>query len=582
MRPQRLYKTDDGKYYFIIDGKRRYIRIPKNITEQELVKLNTKTILKLFGKRIRPRRKRKPIPKLEKPIINGELGRQLAITGVSNQPTASTNFVQQEKPILQISEIINQAKNREKAKTNFEKLIEQAGKSKTELFKGTKITENAKSITKPTAADTTSDNIEVSSAQKKSSASYDDVIIENLTSVKLMNDIMYNEKLGEYDIDGMSDEKSNYGYKKYLRRVINTFEDLSEDENKKLFLKYFENPQFIDYYRNTFEKWYTKFLSDEETSSGTSKSRSFTASESSEPSTISTSSESVSSTKPAPPSEPKPAYTKPSRSQYQDYLKKGASGLMPSLKDKPLTTAEKLASTPSYSGSTSGTESPASPMPVSVYEQAKAEYYASMSPADRAKEEAKAQMGFGNSDNGLYNDEIAKIIRKRVGKIIPVIPSDKVNTLLSYVVKGDKKFAAVVNTNPSSSNGSGLDGYRPGHWRAIYINNEDDFPTCEYFDPLAEGPPEKSLVAIMKKLAKKINPEKLSLYKQNNIRRQAKEKSTCGWHALQFIDDRWNGVPWSEATGYDNYIEKLQQPADDSNDGEKDVSKYIKKYNVYL
>ena len=247
---------------------------------------------------------------------------------------------------------------------------------------------------------------------------------------------------------------------------------------------------------------------------------------------------------------------------------------MPSSQIKPLSVEEKLATTPSYSGTPQGTDAPAvplasnrlsSPMPVSIAEQ------------------VRKEMGFGAvEEGGLYNDQIAKIIRKRVGHIVPVVPIDKVSSLLDYVAKGDKKFAAVVNTNPSTSDGSGTDGQRPGHWRAIFINNEDDFPSVEYFDPLVEGPPEKSLVDVMRKLCKKINPENKCLYKENKIRRQAKEKSTCGWHAMQFIDDRWNGVPWSEATGYDHFIENQPVVADDSVDGEADVSKYIKKYKVYL
>jgi hypothetical protein len=86
----------------------------------------------------------------------------------------------------------------------------------------------------------------------------------------------------------------------------------------------------------------------------------------------------------------------------------------------------------------------------------------------------------------------------------------------------------------------------------------------------------------MKRICKKMNPEKMCLFKSNSIRRQAKEKSTCGWHVLQFIDDRWRGIPWAEASGYNNYMEKLKEPVDDSTDGEKEVEKYIKKYEVYI
>lgn len=545
MRPQRLYKTDKGKYYFIIDGIRKYIRIPKGMTESELMKLNTKTILKLYGKRKKPRKKRKLPPKLEKPIINGPLGQQLSISGVSNQPTASTRFVQQEKPIVQIEEIITASKTAETARKAYNKLVELAGKSVDELFKGTQLIENSKTIAKPIQADTTTDNIDIIDTPIE----IEEVIKRSVSDVNEMDSLWKNPSL----VDRMTETKLR-SYKAFLNRAINSTEP-DEDVKKKLYQKFSENKELINEFEKTYKKWMETNPEIDETSPT--------------PNPYET------------PPPKKPTYSKPSRGNYEAYLKQNTSGLMPSNRAKPKTTAQKLQETPSYSGSTQGTDKPASPMPVSVYEQAKAEYYANLSPEERAREEAKAQMGFG-VDDGLYNDEIAKIIRKRVGKIIPVIPSDKVNELLGYVSKGDKKFGAVINTNPSTSDGSGNDGFRPGHWRAIFIDNEDDYGSCEYFDPLAEGPPEKALVDVMKKLCKKINPENLCLYKQNNLRRQAKEKSTCGWHVLQFLDDRYNGVPWSEATGYDNYMKNLPQPADDSQDGEKEVSKYIKKYKVYL
>jgi hypothetical protein len=190
-------------------------------------------------------------------------------------------------------------------------------------------------------------------------------------------------------------------------------------------------------------------------------------------------------------------------------------------------------------------------------------------------------MGLGEEgDDALYNDEIAKIIKKRVGKVVPVIPSDKVKYLKDYVKRGDKNFSAIINTNPSNSDGSGTDGFRPGHWRAIYINNEDDFPSIEYFDPLVSMP-EKELVIELKKIAKKMNPERMFLYKENRLQRQAKEASTCGYHAAQFVDDRMNGESWCSATGYDDFINRMGK-VDDSADGESEIRKTIKKYKVYL
>lgn len=185
-------------------------------------------------------------------------------------------------------------------------------------------------------------------------------------------------------------------------------------------------------------------------------------------------------------------------------------------------------------------------------------------------------------EEGLFNDQIENIAEKRIKNYVPVIASDEINTLSKYVKPGQKRFAFIINTNPSTSDGSGNDGQRPGHWRSIYINNDDDYPTVEYFDPLCEGRMPNDLLRVCIKIARKMNPEIMFKYKQNMLRRQSKMTSNCGYHALKFIDDRYHGVPYSDATGYTDYMDKLNQVKDDSRDGEKEVMKYIKKYESYI
>lgn len=191
--------------------------------------------------------------------------------------------------------------------------------------------------------------------------------------------------------------------------------------------------------------------------------------------------------------------------------------------------------------------------------------------------------GKGTGDGGgLYNDEIEKIVKKRIKNYVPVIAADEINELPRYVARGDKRFGFVINTNPSSSDGSGNDGYRTGHWRAVYINNEDDYPTVEYFDPLAEGKMPPELVTMTRKIAMKMNPEMMFKYKQNMLRRQSKLTSSCGHHSIKFLDDRYNGVPYADATGYTDYMEQHSSAPDDSHDGERDIAKTIKKYESYI
>lgn len=193
------------------------------------------------------------------------------------------------------------------------------------------------------------------------------------------------------------------------------------------------------------------------------------------------------------------------------------------------------------------------------------------------------QLGEGK-DNGLFNDEIEKIMKKRIKNYVPVVARDKVDELLEYVSPNDKFFSAVINTDPSGSSGR--------HWRCIVIDNRDDFPAAEYFDPLAEDfKPEETLLAVMRKIAKKMNPEKYFKFKSSLIRRQDISKSNCGYHVMKFIEDRHNGIPYSEASGWDDYMKMRQkgkgyEAPDASQDGEGDLKSYEKmikkKFNSYI
>ena len=191
--------------------------------------------------------------------------------------------------------------------------------------------------------------------------------------------------------------------------------------------------------------------------------------------------------------------------------------------------------------------------------------------------------GEGKGDDGLYNDQIQNILQKRIKNFVPVVPADKVEDLLRYVGRGDKQFAAVVNTDNSSGAGK--------HWTCVFFDNRDDFPSCEFFDPLAEhGKPPEALLSVMRKISKRMNPEKYFKYKFNKIRRQSLLTSNCGYHVCKFIEDRYDGIPFSEASGYDDYMKRQKgdgyEAPDDSKDGEKEIKPYMsllkKNFSSYL
>jgi len=190
--------------------------------------------------------------------------------------------------------------------------------------------------------------------------------------------------------------------------------------------------------------------------------------------------------------------------------------------------------------------------------------------------EEQGGKGYDSSD-GLYDDEIEKIAKKRLKDFIPVIAKDETQELMKYVKKGDKQFSFVINTDNSDQPGR--------HWRCVYINNMDDYPSIEYFDPLTEGKPEQSLIDISRKIAIKMNPEKLFKYKQNMIRRQSKLSSNCGYHCIHFLEGRYMGVPFSEITGYDEFVDKMKKEhgdLDGSGHGESELKPFMKKYDSYI
>lgn len=495
VRPRRLYKDSKGRYFYIINNQQKFVKVPKDMAEKDVVKISLKTLENLINKRRVKRKKKRPAYKFEQPVVTGAP----SVAGPSK-------LVVEGRKIPQIEDIVKNTKQRkaEQLAENVESFFDALAKKKDTLKSGTKLVEGDK------------------------------------------KGVKQGKEADKAPTKPLTDEEALDISKRFIAG-----QPVTDEEKKRL----------NEYRKNKKEKAAKEPPSEPKTEK--------------EPPA------------PTPPAEPKPP-AKPAAEQIRNIKKairkpKDTSGLMPSLRTPAKTTDQKLAETPSFSATApSGTTSPAaplstststSPMPESIVEKIRKEI--------AEEEQARGLMGLGEEgDDALYNDEIAKIIEKRVGRVVPVIPSDKVKYLKDYVKRGQKNFAAVVNTNPSNSDGSGTDGFRPGHWRAIFINNEDDFPSIEYFDPLVSMP-EKELVTELKKIAKKMNPERMFLYKENRLQRQAKEASTCGYHAAQFVDDRMNGESWCSATGYDDYINRMGG-VDDSKDGEKEIRKTIKKYKVYL
>lgn len=176
--------------------------------------------------------------------------------------------------------------------------------------------------------------------------------------------------------------------------------------------------------------------------------------------------------------------------------------------------------------------------------------------------------------DGLYNDELEKLGKKVLKRVVPVISSDEIHTLLPDVSNKTKEFGFIMNTNPSDSDGSGNDGYPAGHWVCVYINNQDDFPSIEYFDPLGNAPTDETIEGL-RKLSEKMDNDKLFLFKENLVKRQADNTNHCGHFCMDFLEQRFSGVPFVEATGFDKCMNQEKE-------GESEILKKVKLYENYL
>jgi hypothetical protein len=171
----------------------------------------------------------------------------------------------------------------------------------------------------------------------------------------------------------------------------------------------------------------------------------------------------------------------------------------------------------------------------------------------------------GGKVDGLYNDEIEKI-GNGLDLNIPVIASDQIDKIVDMVDSDTDEFGFVINTD--NSNGSGK------HWTAVFIDNDDDRPSIEFFDSLGDAPSSK-LIEDMRKVVDKLQNDKYFLFKENMVRHQPDTTDTCGYHAMKFLENRFNGMSFPEASGFKKCM-------DQSKEKENDILKVVKRYDGFL
>ena len=105
-RPRRLFKDKKGFYYLDKSNKKRYIKVPANVSQKQIVNVNIKNVIPI------------PIRKRQKKRRNPRLGRKVAGPLVPGQ--------QQGLPFFKIQPIDRRLKNVEEQKKDLDDAAKKA------------------------------------------------------------------------------------------------------------------------------------------------------------------------------------------------------------------------------------------------------------------------------------------------------------------------------------------------------------------------------------------------------------------------------------------------------------------------
>lgn len=144
---------------------------------------------------------------------------------------------------------------------------------------------------------------------------------------------------------------------------------------------------------------------------------------------------------------------------------------------------------------------------------------------------------------GLYDDQINDMLRSEP-QYCGCISRDEIHNLQ---LDDSGKYGFVYNTVPSNKPTK-----YEGHWRAIYIDLDDD-KSIDHYDSFGE-PAEEDIQEQIKKLLEQFNLPYYLKWKDNKIVNQRSNSSNCGFFCVNFLQDRFEGIPFVDSTGYSNVM----------------------------
>jgi hypothetical protein len=117
----------------------------------------------------------------------------------------------------------------------------------------------------------------------------------------------------------------------------------------------------------------------------------------------------------------------------------------------------------------------------------------------------------------------------------------------------------VMNTVPSN--------VKYGHWVAVYINKHN----LEYYDSFGQ-PPSNEFITNIKAVLKKFVGNKPLQFKINRIKIQSVSSTNCGYYAIKFLIDKYQGKSFKEITKYNKLMGVFKS--------EKQIEAFKKKINI--
>lgn len=158
------------------------------------------------------------------------------------------------------------------------------------------------------------------------------------------------------------------------------------------------------------------------------------------------------------------------------------------------------------------------------------------------RELLKKGSGNGPLMAGLYNDQIDDMLKNE-----PLYSGCCSRDEIHKLNLNDGIGGFVYNTVPSDKPTT-----YDGHWRAIYIDVDGD-KSIDHYDSFGE-PAEQDIQEQVKKLLEPYNLPYYLKWKDNKIVNQRSNSSNCGFFCVNFLQDRFDGIPFVDSTGFSNVM----------------------------